>query len=349
MPRVSGVPVYNFNARTAFLTAPRCDLAKDLVVARAKAKWPNLKWIVVAMERHSPSTEENHNPNLIPTHLHVVLSFSVRKHFRKSDWADHLFGKHPNIQVPKNLTDVMKYVIKDDPSPLEDPMGTILAVLAKSATKCVSISRMIHDHKSLKEIDIAVPGYLLLHLKAVETYAATVALWEMQSEVTVRKDFFTTSADPTVVSIAGWLTDAIATDRVRAFREEQLWITAPSAFGKSMVFDLVSQHYKVYTPPMNSDFWPGYSDEYDVIIWDEFHGSHCRLQLLNRILEGRPVRIKIYGGQVVKRKPLPCIVLSNLSPIEAYPTANQGTVDALCKRLKIVNPSAPFGQSMFCQ
>lgn len=339
---------YNFNAKCAFLTFSRDDTTRLLVIARAQAKWPTLDWIVVARETHN--LEPVLDAQLViqtPFHLHVLLHWSAKKHFRTATWADFLGQNHPNIKIaptPKDQARIMTYITKEDTTPEEWPTSTIIDVIAATAPKSVQISRMIHAHLPLSEIDRAIPGFLVLHLPAVQRYQEFVRANELAIEPLERPAILTSSADPAVISIAEWCTDAITIAAARPFKSAQLWVTAQSNFGKSMLFDILSTSFRVYTPSMNSDFWPNYRDDaYDVVIWDEFSGSHCKFQFLNRLLEGRQVRMKYYGSQVIKNKNIPCVILSNKSPIECYPNCD---VTPLMNRLLVCNPGEPFGESL---
>ncbi len=358
---------YSFNAKCAFVTYPRCSTEKEVVLGRAIEQWPDLDWMVIAREIHKPqeltnqdgpnkenlpsgnrsSTLERTSDLLTPFHLHVLICWKSRKHSRDPSWLDFLAGAHPNIQTPRSRKTVMEYITKEDTDALEFPIGTIAAVIAKSAGISVLVSQMIRDHKSLREIDLAAPGFVLLHKPQIDRYVDMVRLEELSAAPVTRRCLTTSSKDTEVIKIVEWFADAILTGTARKPKEVQLWICAPPNFGKSLVFDLLAASYRVYVPAMNSDFWPGYSDTTcDFIIWDEFHGSHIQLALLNRILEGRAVRLKIYCGQVIKMATIPCVIMSNLSPLECYSKAHPDVLAALCTRLLVVNPSEPFGLSM---
>lgn len=89
-----------------------------------------------------------------------------------------------------------------------------------------------------------------------------------------------------------------------------------------------------YSKTPSTKFWDGYRDEEHVVI-DEFRGQIAIHHLL-RWTDRYPVIVEIKGGAI----PLSAKkfwITSNLSPDQWYPNEDQETVDALKRRLNIIN------------
>lgn len=89
-----------------------------------------------------------------------------------------------------------------------------------------------------------------------------------------------------------------------------------------------------YPKDPRTKFWCGYRDHEHVVI-DEFRGGIDIAHML-RWLDRYPVIVEVKGGaQVLKAKKV--WITSNLEPKFWYPDADAATVDALMRRLNIVN------------
>lgn len=85
---------------TFFLTYPRFDAAHDTVVDALRAVGP-IVWARVAVEQHSDGGK----------HIHVCVRFGAR--VRGGCRIFDIGGHHPNIQSPRRIRDVLKYICKD--------------------------------------------------------------------------------------------------------------------------------------------------------------------------------------------------------------------------------------------
>lgn len=89
-----------------------------------------------------------------------------------------------------------------------------------------------------------------------------------------------------------------------------------------------------YSKDPMSKFWYGYSGQENVVI-DEFRGDISISHIL-RWLDRYPISVEVKGSSVVlaaKR----IWITSNLSPRDWYPGLDQESLDALLRRLKIIN------------
>jgi len=107
----------------------------------------------------------------------------------------------------------------------------------------------------------------------------------------------------------------------------------PTGTGKSRrAWDEASM--EAYCKDPRTKFWDGYQMEQNVVI-DEFRGGIDIAHLL-RWLDRYPVRVEIKGSS----KPLCATkiwITSNLDPTRWYPDCDQETVNALLRRLTIVD------------
>lgn len=90
------------DAITFFLTYPQSAFEHDEVHTFLQSVKP-VVWARVALERH-----ESGDP-----HCHVVVRFAARVKTRANVRLFDLHGRHPNIQVPRRIKDVLEYVAKD--------------------------------------------------------------------------------------------------------------------------------------------------------------------------------------------------------------------------------------------
>lgn len=330
MPRWTGIRFY--------LTFPRCQTSKEVVVARAQEKWGgNLKWIVVCKELHQDGFP----------HLHVALCFSAKKNFVSPRWADFLADQHGDYEVMQNLRDCLKYVTKDKDF-IE--IGIVTAtVLAKKSSTFAMVEADLRDGAPIPEIEMAHPGFVLRHLRMMEAYRSYRERTEIRTrEITwgqvralAAKDSCpelgqeTASADPSNVLIADWLNGNVCVNR--SFKQPQLWIWGETNLGKSSLAEWLLRHVRVYFPPLGENFYDEWEEElYDLVVFDEFKAQK-KITWMNAFLQGSPFSMAVKGGQRKKLRNLPVIILSNFSPENCYWRAAPESIAPLVARLLVVH------------
>jgi hypothetical protein len=88
--------------------------------------------------------------------------------------------------------------------------------------------------------------------------------------------------------------------------------------------------------PADNGWFDAYSDDYDFIYLDEYRG-HCTVRILNSLAEGRQMPLPRRGiTPIIKKKNLPLIVCSNMSPYEVYSKCGPLSLEALVSRFLIV-------------
>jgi len=96
---------------------------------------------------------------------------------------------------------------------------------------------------------------------------------------------------------------------------------------------------KFYVKSPTTKWWDGYKGE-DFVIIDEFRGDIGVSHLL-KWLDKYPCTVEIKGGQV-PLKATKFYIMSNMDPRDWYKDIDQGTRDALIRRLDITHWSIPF-------
>lgn len=97
--------------------------------------------------------------------------------------------------------------------------------------------------------------------------------------------------------------------------------------------------FQAYPKDPNSKFWDGYRGQENVVI-DEFRGTIGISHLL-RWLDRYPLLVEVKGSSVVC-KASKIWITSNLHPKDWYPDLDIETVDALLRRLIIIEIKQPF-------
>lgn len=90
------------DAVTYFLTYPQTDISHDDVYAALQLIKP-VVWARVARERHEDGNY----------HIHAIVRFGARLRFRSNAQVFDINGRHPNVQVPRRIKDVLEYCAKE--------------------------------------------------------------------------------------------------------------------------------------------------------------------------------------------------------------------------------------------
>ena len=192
--------------------------------------------------------------------------------------------------------------------------------------------------------------FMLLHGKQMQAYVA----WREERER--RLKFAKAQAQKVFVvpapgyynawnnEIASWLTTNLR--QKRKHRQKQLWIQGPPGIGKTKMMKKLRKLYSltIYNWPKDERWWDLYGDgQYDIIMLDEFR-SQKMITDLNPILSGDPISLSRRGmAPVEKRDKLPVIIMSNYTPEECFPNANEhGKLEPLLDRIKVVKCEGPI-------
>ena len=75
----------------------------------------------------------------------------------------------------------------------------------------------------------------------------------------------------------------------------------------------------MYQPCNKNHYWDGFTDEHDIIVFDEFQGKHIDFGLLKLILDGsEQIKLPCRYADVIKITNVPVIICNNFSPCDVY-------------------------------
>lgn len=318
-----------------FLTYPQCPLRKEDLLEQLLDKLSGgLRpvYCVVAQEKHDDGSP----------HIHALVVYpSVRRirSCRAFDWD----GYHANIQPARSIADVDGYVRKGGdfcdygtrPPPDSQPnrRSGRAEVLSTAIRGGASIQTLLQDHS----------GFLLLNLQKVRTFKSYVDAqpkdkepWpELVDDIT-----YVVPSNDNNRFVKLWLWSNIR--KPRAFKQRQLWLHGGPDLGKTSLVNYLERFLRIYYFPLEETFHDLYDDDYDLIVLDEFN-AQVTIAQLNKWLDGQRFNIRIKGGQMMKTKNIPVLILSNHSPAECYRNSNARVVfDALLTRISVIELDSPL-------
>lgn len=314
---------FRLQGKNYILTFPQCSVTKEVAVERLEQKWKEeLKGYIVCEEEHKDGTP----------HLHLFLQFNEKKTFCKTDCFDFIGGKHGNYQVAKSVKGSVEYVTKGGKYVAKGI--DVEAVKKKKAPKSDEVAKMLLEGKSLQEINTLLPGYVMINKRKLEEYESWIQCEKLKKQKLEWVPPKTEGLTDANKQIAEWICSNIR--QKRAFKAPQLYIHGPRNLGKTSLIEWLEKYLSVYHMPMGEEFYDLYSDDYDLVVLDEFKGQKT-IQWLNQFLAGSPMNIRKKGCQSMKYGNLPVVILSNYSLSEIYvKAANDGRLATLECRLQIV-------------
>lgn len=195
---------------------------------------------------------------------------------------------------------------------------------------------------SIAQVSESNPGFVLLNLAKIRTYKSWLEAQEPAKEPWPEKlDYFGPGLENLI--ILDWLESNIR--QPRPFKAKQLWIHGGPDLGKTSLVNYLRRFLRIYMFPLDELFFDTYDDDYDLIVLDEFN-AQVPITHLNKWLDGQHTTLRIKGGQIIKRKNLPVLILSNHSPADCYRNANTKLVfEALLTRLLVIEVTDPLYKS----
>jgi len=316
------VKPFRMQAKGFSITFPQCDTSKRDAAASIEHKWPDCSY-VISQEQHKDGND----------HLHIYLEFADKQHFRSANVFDFIGRQHGNYQTVRSRRDWIAYVTKHDPQFLSKGID-VASVLAKKAPKNEVIAKQIMEGKTLGEINKENPGYVMINKRKLEEYESWV---RCENSKKSKIDWMPPSLEgltDTNLQIATWICANVRQNR--KFKVPQLFIHGPTNHGKTSLVEWLERSLSVYHIPMGEEFYDLYSDDFDLVVFDEFKGQKT-LQWMNQFLQGSAMPIRKKGSQGMKYKNLPVVILSNYRLSECYPkAANDGRLSTLEARLEII-------------
>jgi len=338
-------PNVRYYAKAYLLTFPRNNTPKQVVADRLLSSWRNdIDFFVVAQEAHQDGTP----------HLHVVITFKVRKEVRQATFFDFLSenglskANHCNIQTIRSRLGAVVYVTKSDSSPVtygdvpkpKPPKGGGRKPAAEKGPK---VTKKIYDYfkagKTLQEIhaDEDCGPFMMVNMAKMKDYATWLAVEKAKSRGPGPKITFNTQCDDTSCQeVCAWLEKNL--NHPRMFKQKQLYIMGKPNSGKTTLLEKLRLHYRVFEMPSDDKRFNDWDDDaYDIAVMDEFKGQ-LPLTFLNKWLDGQHMKLSaLYSSGVRKSKNIPMIFCSNFSPEEAYYNQKPEALAPFKIRLEIVD------------
>lgn len=196
---------------------------------------------------------------------------------------------------------------------------------------------MVDSGDTFEKIWQAHPGYAMVHKSQIE---AARAWWAVKREADSKKGIgdvqIPDDATLSTKVIASWIHDNCMNGR-RPFRTPQLYIWGPTRMGKTSLVNQLRECVNTYDIPPYEDFYDFWEDDiYGLAVFDEFEGQKT-IQWMNQWLDGSRVTLRKKGSQVRKLHNVPTIILSNLSPMEAYHHKGEELLNTFLGRIEIVH------------
>lgn len=288
--------------------------------------------------------QENHMDGGI--HYHLVLVFVDKLYTTDSRYFDWMFDKHGDIKPikagTKNMERAIAYVKKDD-NYVEDGIPPVAP--PKEATM-VRLSKLILAGHSLAEINQLEHVAMVMHQGKVRQSIALTFLKEEPPLAPWVAPIYRAGLqvgdvhDQSMLLISNWLDENIRKPN-RDSRSPHLWIWGPTKLGKSTLVRYLATMLKVFDPPTEGHDWmTGYSDDFDLVVFDDFHAEKT-VGFLKKFLQGYPMKVSQKTlGPVSKRIHVPCIFTCNAPPDAVYANYSidplkKNDWDALISRLLV--------------
>lgn len=331
MGEVTTTKKFRLHCKCFYGTWPQCAITKEDCLANAIRILPPISWAVVASEAHKDGTP----------HLHGIFYFVEKADLKDANATlDLICMKHGNYQGAKSPTKVLRYVCKDDNY---TTFGDVPDFKEKPKVMD-AIAKLIHEGKTLKEIDLLHPGVTIMHKRKLEEYESWVKIQKVNDDRLPWSEVSTPPPDHPdymqLLLLVDWLNRNIL--KKRKPRQQQLYISGPHGIGKSRLIGHLQRFLSVYVMPNNEDYYDFWeNDTYSIAVLDEFNNSKA-IQHLNQWLDGQLMCLKQKGKQIIKSHNLPIIILSNLLLEENYMKTKDVVRDALSSRLVQITLTVEF-------
>lgn len=293
----------------------------------AMSVW-KVKWIVVAAEKHADGGD----------HLHIAVEFEAKFSTRDHSFANFICGSQGNYQAMKNMRKCLEYVIKDGDYCAHgiDPVAVV-----KKRTGSLSswVASEIIGGRSIYSLMEDEPGFIMMNRKRIQDFDVW-ARRKRSLQLPGISEVINLSETLPAMRIADWIRQhLVAVNGVlpsMSFKARQMFIHGPPNLGKTSLVMNLMKHLRVYHIPSTEDFYDFYDDDdYDLAVLDEF-GGQKPTYWLNEWLQGSPMTLRVKGGQYLKKKNIPTIILSNHPLERCYSKCNEEKLAPLRERLVTV-------------
>jgi len=228
--------------------------------------------------------------------------------------------------------------------------------LLKKGMPAARVAAMILAGDDMDGIIMKEPAFALDHLRNMRDFSAHVTASRKRATLAPKKRLLAVypqricqlTQDQLAPHrrLCEWLTENLIysdDDRrvgnvpLRPQRTKQLYLAGCTGIGKSYLIHALEEFVQVYIHPMTEQFHATWSDQFDVILFEEFACQHP-MTYMNRVLEGYPVEFKVKGAApfiVDARRPV--IILSNRLDCDLYKDADVRTRAAFLNRVEVID------------
>lgn len=257
-------------------------------------------------------------------------------------------GLHGHYEQVRDEKAVICYIAKDGDycTWTQAGPGTLDVNLCKSQKRKKQVNTYAQAEKLLcagadhECIMRELPGFLLRNLSSVVGFASIAAahqeaLDKLEWKPVENRDEWNDKER----AVADWVNVNFNKPSMpfKGYRSPQLYLWGPPACGKTMLVRWLTKFFRCWHAPTGEAWFNAYHDSmYDFAFFDEFDGSTFSITTMNQFLDGSQNQLKQKGTYFCKRKNLPVIICSNLSPEECFPKAPKNIMKAFLSRLLVV-------------
>ena len=343
------------------ITYPRAhstlDELREFVFGRVGRQ--NVEFLGIGHERHQDGEP----------HFHVHLKLKKKVQFRHAVRAWTCGRDVPHFErVIRSSSDWWNYCVGENgkdviakfvfPIGFEGPRGK------RPSTDTVSnaVAKRLADGDSLRSIAVTYPGFLMMNLSRIQAYSVWIRSMPTRSvpalisilEYMVPLEHHVLGGLVQGPHLRIWQDLLGCLGVLKLFRLEkmfpvgfvpprgQLYLWGPRGVGKSTLVMKLRNLFRTFLMtlhPVNGLSPEGYVEgESDLCVIDEFVGGQAKLQWMNKWLDPFPSVWHVLGSRVEKTEPIATMILSNLSPEQAYPNVslnNDPVFLAFRDRLKV--------------
>lgn len=330
---------FRIQASRFLLTFPQCNSFRDaelnLVLGFHYSMGLPLSYYLLSRELHQDGG----------VHFHLVLVYKDKVESTDPRFFDWMFdGSHANIKTirhgSKDMKRAVEYVKKDKDF-VEDGVAPIATPKESVSAR---LSALILAGKTLEEIDREEHVAMLMMGSRVRESIQRFQLRRDDYQPWVPPKYsrglqFGSPQEEAEFNVKVWLDENIR--KPRDYRAPHLWLWGEGKIGKTRLVSQLSTMLKVFNAPLENKEWlTGYTDEYDVVVFDDYKSSKS-VTFLKQFLQAYPMQVAQKGyGPYLKKFNVPCIFTSNKDPVSAYhrvAAKDPQHFIPFLERLKVVN------------
>lgn len=203
---------------------------------------------------------------------------------------------------------------------------------------------MLQTEKSLRLIYQEYPHLYLTHRKRLHELLQDKQKWDAEDVLQSQQRQW---APPLLhhqpnelnTTLAIWLDSNIK--KPRKFKQQHLWITGSPGIGKTTLLEALRYSLVSFEPEQSTHYWDGYSNDVDIVIFDEYRGGRT-IRDLNAFLDGSKQTLTVRYGTATKVANPPVIFCSNYSIDNCYNKSDWISISAFKLRVQELN----FGETL---